>query len=461
MEGGGCRFGSAPPEPVPLPSLARSEGAEAAAALRALREEIASVGALPFVDWADPPELMGAAARCGELFTPSDATGPWVVRAAIHGPPGGPYDAVFQVQLKADAQWPRSPAEARFCSSLHHPAVDARSGAVRPGALSGGAARAHSLAATLRRLRRMLARTCGAAEAEENGSRLALAERYRPLRRCPLLWDEQAGWPTQWLHTGVAAAVREGGAAAWRALAREEMQGVYSFPLFTEDCCRALLAELDSFEGSGLPARRPNSMNRYGVIVNDIGLEGMMTRLQREYLAPLAAALFPGPGTQLDRHHAFAVRYKVGEDLGLDMHTDDSEVTFNVCLGRVFAGSGLQFCGLLGRPEHRRASTLYRHEPGRCVVHLGRLRHGADDISAGERVNLIVWNRSSEYRRTREYDTPLYSREGGPPDRVCLSYTHDRDYGVFCPYSERTAPYRGKGWCPPPHAEYGGFREEG
>ena len=44
--------------------------------------------------------------------------------------------------------------------------------------------------------------------------------------------------------------------------------------------------------------------------------------------------LFPIEGGSLDRHHSFIVQYEVGKDLGLDMHTDNSDVTFNVCLGR-------------------------------------------------------------------------------------------------------------------------------
>ena len=39
------------------------------------------------------------------------------------------------------------------------------------------------------------------------------------------------------------------------------------------------------------------------------------------------------------------VQYKQGEDHGLDMHTDDSDVTFNVCLGRNFTGATLTVCG--------------------------------------------------------------------------------------------------------------------
>ena len=46
------------------------------------------------------------------------------------------------------------------------------------------------------------------------------------------------------------------------------------------------------------------------------------------------------------------VQYKEGEDLGLDMHTDDADVTFNMCLGREFEASGLTFCGGVGRSDH-------------------------------------------------------------------------------------------------------------
>lgn len=70
------------------------------------------------------------------------------------------------------------------------------------------------------------------------------------------------------------------------------------------------------------------------------------------------------------------VRYKVGEDLGLDMHTDDSDVTFNTCLGEPgFTASGLTFCGILGKNDHRRFKMRYAHVLGRCIMHLGRQVH--------------------------------------------------------------------------------------
>ena len=130
-------------------------------------------------------------------------------------------------------------------------------------------------------------------------------------------------------------------------------EGVWAFDLFSPEFVEDLLAEIDYFYSSKLPAARPNSMNNYGVIVNDVGLEPFIACLQRRVLTPLAAALFGDegrgdPATGFDSTHAFVVKYREDEDPHLDVHTDDSDVTFNVCLGRVFEGCGLVFCGMIG-----------------------------------------------------------------------------------------------------------------
>lgn len=56
---------------------------------------------------------------------------------------------------------------------------------------------------------------------------------------------------------------------------------------------------------------------------------------------------------------------------------DNSDVTFNVCLGRDFDCAGLTFCGHMGHAEHRHFSYRHHHVVGECIVHLGRRRHGA------------------------------------------------------------------------------------
>ena len=55
---------------------------------------------------------------------------------------------------------------------------------------------------------------------------------------------------------------------------------MFAFDLFTPAFCALLIEELDAFYASGLPAQRPNSMNNYGVILNEIGFEPMIDALQ-------------------------------------------------------------------------------------------------------------------------------------------------------------------------------------
>jgi len=284
--------------------------------------------------------------------------------------------------------------------------------------------------------------------------------KYAPLAKHPDLFDPFDNLRSEWFDPAFWSAAQSGAEQQWRELLTEHEAGeVFSMPLFTSEFCDKFLEEIFGFYDSGLPARRPNSMNQYGVIVNDIGLEPFMNKLQL-LLQPLGRILFPGPGSEWDGHHSFIVRYREGEDLGLDMHTDDSDVTFNVCLGFEFQGAGLQFCGAMGSPDHRQHHVTYFHERGRCVVHLGRKRHGADDIKSGERLNLIMWNHSSSYRQSNDFKSPAYEPESGPPATKCLSYTHDRDFGVFLPYPEGKEPFRHRGWCPPPSAEYDGFKSD-
>jgi len=289
--------------------------------------------------------------------------------------------------------------------------------------------------------------------------------RYSALRRHASLFDCDAGWRDEWLdpalRQALAAADEDGaggGDAALAALLVEEAEGVHTFPLLTAECCAMIVAEVEHYSGSGLPVSRPNSMNKYGLVLNEIGMEPLFDHLQRKVLGRIAALLFPREGAALDRHHSFIVKYEPGKDLGLDMHVDNSDVTFNVCLGKEFTGAGLAFCGYMGAPAHRHLSHTYMHRKGRCVVHLGRRRHGADDITSGERMNLIIWNHNLAYRASRAYvdlqQQRAYAREAGPPDLQCLSYTHDRDYLQYKQAPLGHAKMTRRAWCPPLFARH-------
>jgi hypothetical protein len=49
---------------------------------------------------------------------------------------------------------------------------------------------------------------------------------------------------------------------------KEIVPGVFTARIFTEDFVTKFRDELDRLRNSGIPMKRPNSMNRYGIILN-------------------------------------------------------------------------------------------------------------------------------------------------------------------------------------------------
>lgn len=294
---------------------------------------------------------------------------------------------------------------------------------------------------------------------------------YKAHRRHPRLFHDH--FEEAWVHGDLRQIVQaldklkedEDPLQAAPDLLKVESNEIYSFNALSDEFIRLFTEELAHFYAMAaefdLEVRRPNSMNNYGVIVNDIGMRNLISNFQQRYLLPLAQRLFPVEGAHLDDHHSFIVRYQADEDLGLDMHTDDSDVTFNVCLGEQFTGAKLQFCGDMGQPNHRQWTHEYQHQVGRAVLHLGSRRHGAEDIESGTRLNLIVWSHNHAFRQSPDYlrcrRMDFYQKEQGPPSLACLSYTHDRDYQAFQKLPAAAHKLRLRPWCPPVGKEYAGF----
>lgn len=410
--------------------------------------------------------------------------GPWDLSVYVSGEEGDKaYGYPFRVVLRFDADlWPMKLAAVRFRCVFHHALTDEGGAMLAPfyKALPRDDRGACTVRLLLQHIRTFLVtplrswnvakflleegdariNTVIAANRRMNEERFDIINKYRSKMLHSELFESPAAWRDEWLEPSFREARRQGTPEAWRSILKEHLPGlVFSCKMLTTDFCDKLVAEIHNFYASGLPARRPNSMNSYGIILNEIGLEPLIDELQT-MMQPIGELLFPGPGNVWDGHHCFIVRYRAGEDLGLDMHTDDSDVTLNICLGVDFTGAGLQFCGHMGAADHRHHRYTYEHVRGSVLIHLGRQRHGADDISSGERLNLILWNHSSTYRMSDEYEKPPYHKESGPPDAVCVSYTHDRDYGNFKAYPPGKENHKGRGWCPRPTFEYDGFKAD-
>jgi len=183
--------------------------------------------------------------------------------------------------------------------------------------------------------------------------------------------------------------------------AHDKKAMLHSFPLLSEEFCRLLMEELK--HAVGLQAAgsknfsRPNTMNNYGFVVEELGLD--LWPLVREVLAPLAALVFPQwGGASLDTVHAFTISYSMNGDRDLSRHMDQSEVTVNVNLGGDFNGGEVYFNGQRDSPMENKENTTVIHHPGVALLHVGQHWHGARRLASGERHNLVLWLRSRAFK---------------------------------------------------------------
>ncbi|ESQ34491.1 hypothetical protein EUTSA_v10007812mg [Eutrema salsugineum] len=195
----------------------------------------------------------------------------------------------------------------------------------------------------------------------------------------------------------------------------QSKSGIFTFEMLKPRFCEMLLAEVEHMERWVYDSRstimRPNTLNKFGVVLDDFGFESMLQKLVDDFISPIAKVLFPEVcGTSLDSHHGFIVEYGKDRDVDLGFHVDDAEVTLNVCLGKQFSGGELYFRGVRC-DNHVNSESIeeevydYSHVPGHAVLHRGRHRHGARATTAGHRVNLILWCRSSTFRDMKNFQT--------------------------------------------------------
>ena len=237
------------------------------------------------------------------------------------------------------------------------------------------------------------------------------------MSRYPRLHPELLELREEHLEPAFVAAVRSGTEAALRSVLRPVAgaKDLFTLPVLTRGWCERLHAEVRAITtwtaAQGLSPTRPNSMNRYGLVLDELGYEPAFAALVRDWLQPFGALLYPEVGgATLDDHHAFVVQYDAREDGGdveLGFHVDQSDVTLNLCLGGAFEGGELYFrgrrCALhQGTPSSPAEDLEYEHLPGVGLLHAGKHRHGAHPITSGARCNLIVWCMSSSELERQE-----------------------------------------------------------
>lgn len=220
------------------------------------------------------------------------------------------------------------------------------------------------------------------------------------------------------------------------------VKGVYSIQIFNPTFVQKLQEELIHYESSGIPIRRPNSMNRHGLILSTIGMDDFITGLTNDILKVLARYIlreYANP-EDLVEHYAFTVKYgklRGGTEKGggkerdnfmdsnLSLHTDHSTITVNICLENTQNEKALYFQPMPGlqngpictddpilhdnggheKKNNNNNAYLVHHgeddmetkkhfvtlsTPGMALFHLGQHKHGVMDVH-GQRSQLVIW----------------------------------------------------------------------
>lgn len=188
---------------------------------------------------------------------------------------------------------------------------------------------------------------------------------------------------------------------------------VYSMDSFlTNEGVVWLRRQLEYVKNTGIPLRRPNAMNRYGVIVSSSShtdfdqkidgsvqlssLDQFITSLIDFCIRPLCRLLFPslvGQNKEDDlEHYAFTISYQPDQDVELKEHRDASLFTMNINLNlqqeedESFDGSSLYFID-----DEKQRRYVKPFSEGMAILHPGSIRHAALPINDGSRHNLIIW----------------------------------------------------------------------
>jgi len=203
--------------------------------------------------------------------------------------------------------------------------------------------------------------------------------------------------------------------------------GVHATQLLSETGVTYIRKVLDSAISSGIPVRRPNAMNRNGLIIDPlvsgavpvIWLVKLIEELVERVVRPTGRMLFPDRiGCEDDTEFfAFTILYSTGLDdekdtnsteppldLELKEHRDASLVTLNLNLNLPheldYDGSELFFRNYPedGSEEKKDGFETVRFSPGIGLIHLGAHRHGSLPINSSsgadgesKRHNLIIW----------------------------------------------------------------------
>eukprot|EP00397_Hematodinium_sp_SG-2012_P018731 GEMP01019200.1.p1 GENE.GEMP01019200.1~~GEMP01019200.1.p1 ORF type:complete len:387 (+),score=62.71 GEMP01019200.1:142-1302(+) len=236
-------------------------------------------------------------------------------------------------------------------------------------------------------------------------ARRELLKTYVPLLQLPP--------PESFMNKNVLDAAR--GEVQLPSALDEVVDHVYRFSLFTPEFCEQLIAQVEHFLSwqtkqveQGVPGSKDLSTRL--CVVEQMGPVGeqLLDLLKNTIMDPLSRKLFPdvlNPDGDTSFRYGFIIGYsdslKEGGNISrkaLDTHTDDSEVTMTICLGREYTGGNVILRHLREDPNEGEEQTRIKMETGQATLFYGQQLHQVEDITSGERHIFVIWARSNKYR---------------------------------------------------------------
>ncbi|CAM5178841.1 unnamed protein product [Eretmochelys imbricata] len=169
---------------------------------------------------------------------------------------------------------------------------------------------------------------------EEFGHLLSTAP-YNTSRRHPDLWqisENPLDWQEKYIHENYSRVLRG-------ELVEQPCPDVYWFPVLAEPACDELVQEVEHYGiwsgGQHKDARLAGGYENVptdDIHLQQVGLERAWLLFLREFIAPVAEALYPGYATQARALLNFVVRYRPEQQPALRPHHDSSTFTINIAL---------------------------------------------------------------------------------------------------------------------------------
>ena len=187
-------------------------------------------------------------------------------------------------------------------------------------------------------------------------------------------------------------------------LMEQELFDVYSMPLLSRAFCDKLRNFVQAVSNLGEAAEFADLIvGKRPVDLDTVGLSWINDLLLHLIIRPLSRHLYKDSETidELDWRQGYVAGYSAKPSSSdatprqrLVTHTDDSEVTLNLCIGDDFDGGALQFRGLRGSDEAGQLIGEFQPIQGTALIHAGRHFHEVTEVTNGNRYAYIIWARS-------------------------------------------------------------------